>query len=141
MKKTMVVVVVLFIIFTFIPVVVVETASAFDPQSLIGEWMSGWGGKDGSEHLWLTIKEIKDGEVNGVVYLSGPAKISYLNKDLYFSGKLIEIEKDGTAVLEFVLRPTNIDSIYFSFTFTSKKTAKAEVKGRATSYIDIYKRK
>lgn len=95
MRKSLVVAAVLFIISAIILTAKAETASAFDPQSLVGEWRGGWSVSPTLKgDLWLEIKSVQDANVIGTVFVSSRAR--YANRDLPISGK---IASDGSLFL------------------------------------------
>jgi len=79
MRKTLsfaTVFVVFFFILVFTQIAVAEIASAFDSQSLVGEWWGEWSTLNGqfSDRIYITVKKIEGNKVFGVVEAAGADK-------------------------------------------------------------------
>lgn len=79
MKKAMLTAVVLSLMFAFVQMAVAETAPAFDPQSLVGEWWCDWKASmfpSATGKIYITVKSVENSRVLGEKEVTG-SKLEY----------------------------------------------------------------
>jgi hypothetical protein len=66
------------------------TVGAFEPQSVVGEWVGEWNnGRDTSDAVYMTVKAVSGGRVDGTLHRRAIPGSPYDNRDLPFVGTLV----------------------------------------------------
>ena len=71
MKHVPVTVIVLFLVFAFVPSVAVVADTPFDSQSLVGEWEGSWTWMHINDRIYISIFKVKGAVVEGKVEAMG----------------------------------------------------------------------
>jgi len=122
--------------FAIVPVAAAEGVSAFDPQSLVGEWQGQWkNGRVGtSGAVYITIKKVDGDDVVATTWAAGNQR--YHNRDLDTKGKLT-FDKDGTLTLQMEAGG------YLTYTLHLVSSGKLEGEastGSATAELQLVKK-